>query len=96
MVAIARALLLQPQLLIMDEPSTGLAPKVVREIARVIARLREGGMSVLLVEQNAGLAAEATDRAYVIALGRVVHQIPQGGWQEVLGNERLLQAYLGA
>src|SRR4029434_2081671 len=65
MVAIARALLLRPDLLIMDEPSTGLAPKVVRDIVAVMARLRAGGMSILLVEQNVMLASQASERAYV-------------------------------
>jgi ABC-type branched-subunit amino acid transport system ATPase component len=95
MVAIARALLLHPALLIRDEPSTGLSPKVVRDIVGVIARLREGGMSLLLVEQNVALAAEVSDRAYVMALGRVVHQIRPGEWDGFRSNEALLRAYLG-
>ena len=78
MVAIARALLLQPDLLIMDEPSTGLAPKVVKDILLVIKALRARGMGLLLVEQNVGIAAEITDRAYVMALGRIVHEIGAG------------------
>ena len=95
MVAIARALLLHPELLIMDEPSTGLAPKVVRNIVQVMERLREGGMSILLVEQNVALAAETTERAYVMSLGQVVHQVGRGEWTEFLRDERLLRAYLG-
>jgi branched-chain amino acid transport system ATP-binding protein/nonpolar-amino-acid-transporting ATPase len=95
MVAIARALLLHPELLILDEPSTGLSPKVVRNIVGVMARLREGGMSILLVEQNVALAAESSDRAYVMALGRVVHEIKRGEWDGFRNNERLLKAYLG-
>ncbi len=95
MVAIARALLLHPELLIMDEPSTGLSPKVVRDIVGVMARLREGGMSLLLVEQNVALAAEVSDRAYVMALGRVVHEIRPGEWDDFRSNEALLRAYLG-
>ena len=95
MVAIARALLLHPELLIMDEPSTGLSPKVVRDIVGVMARLREGGMSLLLVEQNVALAAEVSDRAYVMALGRVVHEIKPGEWDGFRSNETLLRAYLG-
>jgi len=78
MVAIARALLLNPELLILDEPSTGLSPKVVRDIVGVMAALREGGMSILLVEQNVALAAETAERAYVMSLGRVVHEIERG------------------
>jgi ABC-type branched-subunit amino acid transport system ATPase component len=95
MVAIARALLLHPELLILDEPSTGLSPKVVRDIVGVMARLREGGMSILLVEQNVALAAESSDRAYVMALGRIVHEIKHGEWDGFRDNERLLKAYLG-
>jgi branched-chain amino acid transport system ATP-binding protein/nonpolar-amino-acid-transporting ATPase len=95
MVAIARALLLHPDLLIMDEPSTGLSPKVVRDIVGVMARLREGGMSLLLVEQNVALAAEVSDRAYVMALGRVVHEIKPGEWDGFRNNDALLRAYLG-
>jgi branched-chain amino acid transport system ATP-binding protein/nonpolar-amino-acid-transporting ATPase len=95
MVAIARALLLQPELLILDEPSTGLSPKVVRDIVAVMARLRAGGMSILLVEQNVALAAESSDRAYVMSLGRVVHEIKAGEWDGFRSNEALLKAYLG-
>ena len=96
MVAIARALLLQPDLLVMDEPSTGLAPKVVKDILRVLVRLRERGMGLLLIEQNAGIAAELTDRAYVMALGRIIHEIAAGEWKSFLADDRLVKAYLGA
>jgi ABC-type branched-subunit amino acid transport system ATPase component len=95
MVAIARALLLQPDLLIMDEPSTGLAPKVVKDILLVIKALRERGMGLLLIEQNVGIASEITDRAYVMAVGRIVHEIRPGEWQAFLKDERLVKAYLG-
>ena len=80
MVAIARALLLQPDLLIMDEPSTGLAPKVVKDILHVIKDLRGRGIALLLVEQNVGIAADITDRAYVLTLGRIAHEIEIGDW----------------
>ncbi|MDP1854413.1 MAG: ABC transporter ATP-binding protein [Candidatus Omnitrophota bacterium] len=95
MVAIARALLLQPDLLIMDEPSTGLAPKVVKDILLVIKALRERGMGLLLIEQNVGIASEITNRAYVMALGSIVHEIGVGEWQSFLKDERLVKAYLG-
>jgi ABC-type branched-subunit amino acid transport system ATPase component len=95
MVCIARALLLHPELLIMDEPSTGLSPKVVRDIVAVMAHLREGGMSILLVEQNVALAAETSERAYVMSLGRVVHEVRCGEWDAFRSDERLLRAYLG-
>lgn len=96
MVAIARALLLQPELLILDEPSTGLSPKVVREIVGALATLRSGGMSILLVEQNVALAVETADRAYVMALGAIVRELDAAAWKSVLGDETLLQAYLGS
>ena len=96
MVAIARALLLQPDLLIMDEPSTGLAPKVVKDILHVIKELRGRGMALLLVEQNVGIAADITDRAYVLTLGRIEHEIAVGAWQSFLKDERLVKAYLGS
>jgi len=96
MVAIARALLLQPDLLIMDEPSTGLAPKVVKDILQIIGKLRERGMGLLLIEQNVGIAAEITERAYVMALGRIVHQIGKGEWQAFLSDDRIVKAYLGS
>ncbi len=94
MVAIARALLLQPELLILDEPSTGLAPKVVKDIVAVIGALRSRGMSIVLVEQNAALAATTTDRAYVMSLGRVVHEVAPGQWSQFLGDEKLTRSYL--
>ncbi|MGA8321514.1 MAG: ABC transporter ATP-binding protein [Xanthobacteraceae bacterium] len=96
MVAIARALLLQPDLLIMDEPSTGLAPKVVKDILHIIRKLRERGMGLLLIEQNVGIAAEITERAYVMALGRIVHQIGLGEWRAFLDDDRIVKAYLGS
>jgi ABC-type branched-subunit amino acid transport system ATPase component len=96
MVAIARALLLQPDLLIMDEPSTGLAPKVVKDILLIIANLRARGMGLLLVEQNVGIAAEISERAYVMSLGRIVHEIAKGEWQAFLADDRIAKAYLGS
>ena len=95
MIAIGRALLLQPDLLIMDEPSTGLAPKVVKDILQVIAQLRQRGMGLLLIEQNVGIAAEITERAYVMSLGRVVHEVGKGEWQSFLKDDRIVKAYLG-
>lgn len=95
MVALARALLLQPRLLILDEPSTGLAPLMVKQIMNTVAALRARGMGILLVEQNVALAAEVADRGYVLSVGRVVHEVGKGEWPSLLKDERLLKAYLG-
>ena len=95
MVAIARALLMQPDLLIMDEPSAGLAPLIVRNILLVIRGLRERGISLLLVEQNVALVSEIADRGYVIALGRMVHEVRAGEWRGFLSDKALVKAYLG-
>jgi ABC-type branched-subunit amino acid transport system ATPase component len=95
MVALARALLLQPRLLILDEPSTGLAPLVVKQIMQTIAALRAHGMGILLVEQNVALAAQVADRGYVLSVGRVVHEVGPGEWPGFLADDRLVKAYLG-
>jgi len=95
MVALGRALLLQPQLLILDEPSTGLSPLVVRQIMGTIGTLRARGMGILLVEQNVALAAEVADRGYVLSVGRVVHEVHKGEWPGFLADDRLVNAYLG-
>jgi branched-chain amino acid transport system ATP-binding protein len=76
MLAIARALLLNPRLLLLDEPSQGLAPLLVREMFGVISRMRREGISILLVEQNVRMAVEIADRAYVLDDGRVVYEGP--------------------
>ncbi|GGC61552.1 ABC transporter ATP-binding protein [Chelatococcus reniformis] len=96
MVAIARALLLQPDLLVLDEPSTGLAPKIVKGLVDVIARIRRQGVGILLVEQNVALATEAADRAYVMSLGRVTRAIPPEQWRGAQGDGEIAKAYLGA
>lgn len=94
-VAIGRALLLQPDIMLMDEPSTGLAPKVVKDILDVLGRLRADGMSIILVEQNIAIASSATSRAYVMATGRVAHEIGDGDWPRFMADEKLVSAYLG-
>lgn len=94
MVAIARALLLQPDVLIMDELTTGLAPKIVKEILAVLAQLRARGMGILLVEQSVAIAAEMTDRTYVMSVGRVVQEITRAQWPEILKDDSLMKAYL--
>lgn len=94
-VAISRALLQQPDIVVMDEPSTGLAPKVVKDILDVLGRLRADGMSIILVEQNIAIASSATGRAYVMATGKVAHEIPEGQWPRFMADEKLVRAYLG-
>jgi branched-chain amino acid transport system ATP-binding protein len=92
MLAMGRALMTDPRLLMMDEPSMGLAPLVVRDIFRAVARLREEGRTVLLVEQNARAALRVADRGYVIETGRLVLE----GESDFLLNDREVQrAYLG-
>jgi branched-chain amino acid transport system ATP-binding protein len=76
MVAIARALLGAPGLILFDEPSQGLAPKLVQDVLAAIARLRAEGVSVLVVEQNARAVLDVTDRVYVLEKGRIVHEGP--------------------
>jgi branched-chain amino acid transport system ATP-binding protein len=93
MLAIGRALLSAPKVLLLDEPSMGLAPLVIREILSLVARLRaERGMTVLLVEQNVRAALSVSDRAYVLETGRVVLE---GTPEELLQNRDVRRAYLG-
>jgi len=92
MLAIARALMARPKLLLLDEPSLGLAPVVVRDIFRTIRRLKNEGLTVLLVEQNARLALEISDRGYVLETGRIVLEGPT---DELSGNREVQRAYLG-
>ena len=73
MLAIGRALMSNPELLLLDEPTEGLAPLLVREVGRVIAELKRGGLSILLVEQNLGLAISVADRVHVLSRGQIVH-----------------------
>jgi branched-chain amino acid transport system ATP-binding protein len=92
MLAIGRAWMSRPKLLLMDEPSLGLAPLLVKEIFRVSAELRERGMTILLVEQNARAALDLADRAYVMESGQVVLE---GAADELACDERVQTAYLG-
>ncbi len=92
MLAMGRALMAAPVLVMMDEPSTGLAPLIVREIFAIIAQLREEGKTVLLIEQNARAALEIADRGYVLETGKI---IVQGKARELLANNDVQRAYLG-
>ena len=92
MLAIARALMTNPELLLMDEPTEGLAPLLVREVGRVIESLKAQGLSILLVEQNLPLALRVADHVHVLSRGRVVHSsAPDSLWR----NEDIKSRYLG-
>jgi branched-chain amino acid transport system ATP-binding protein len=92
MLALGRALMGRPRLLMLDEPSLGLAPLIVRDIFRIISQLRSQGVSILLVEQNARAALRVADRAYVLELGRVAMSGPAA---QLAGDPRIVEAYLG-
>jgi branched-chain amino acid transport system ATP-binding protein len=92
MLAIARALMARPKLLLIDEPSLGLAPVIVEQIFEILGTLRGGGVSIVLVEQNAALALEFADRAYVLAHGRLCYAGPAAGADTLAAVQR---AYLG-
>jgi branched-chain amino acid transport system ATP-binding protein len=92
MLALGRALMSQPTLLMLDEPSLGLAPIVVREIFVIIAALRDAGVSILLVEQNARAALQTADVGYVLETGELVHHGPA---KELIHDPRLITTYLG-
>jgi branched-chain amino acid transport system ATP-binding protein len=92
MLAIGRALMAEPRLLMLDEPSLGLAPLIVREVLEMVASLRKLGVSVLLVEQNARAALQVADRAYVLEMGAVALS---GTAQALLHDRRIIDTYLG-
>jgi len=93
MLAVARALMSRPKLLMMDEPSLGLAPMIVRDIFDIIKRINDGGVTILLIEQNANMALKIADRAYVLESGEVTME---GTGEELLKDEKVISAYLGA
>ena len=92
MLAIGRALMAKPRLLMLDEPSLGLAPLIVREVLQTVARLREAGVSVLLIEQNARAALQIADRAYVLEMGSIALHGPA---EDLLHDRRIVETYLG-
>ncbi|MEO6779611.1 MAG: ABC transporter ATP-binding protein [Bradyrhizobium sp.] len=92
MLAMGRALMARPTLLMLDEPSLGLAPRIVRDVFHILTDLRKSGVSILLVEQNARAALEVADYAYVMELGAIT---TQGSPDEIARNPRLVESYLG-
>ena len=92
MLAVGRAVMTRPKLIMMDEPSLGLAPLVVKDIFKIIQTLKETGMTVLLIEQNANAALHACDYAYVMETGRIT---TSGTGDELLASETIQEAYLG-
>jgi branched-chain amino acid transport system ATP-binding protein len=92
MLAIGRAMMAKPELLMLDEPSLGLAPRIVKEILHIVSELRTAGISVLLVEQNARAALQTADYGYVLELGKVTMQ---GESAKLAGDPQVIQAYLG-
>lgn len=92
MLAVGRALMSRPKLLMLDEPSLGLAPRIVREIFLIIARLRRSGVSILLVEQNARAALQVADYGYVLETGEIILEGPAA---DLSDNPRVIESYLG-
>jgi branched-chain amino acid transport system ATP-binding protein len=92
MLAIGRALMTNPELLLLDEPTEGLAPLLVREVGRVIGELKREGLSILLVEQNLPLALSVADRMHILSRGQIVHTCRP---EELLANEEVKSRYLG-
>lgn len=92
MLAVGRALMAKPRLLMLDEPSLGLAPRIVREIFHIIARLRETGVAILLVEQNARAALQVADYGYVLETGEIALHGPA---RDLADNPRVIESYLG-
>ena len=92
MLAVGRALMSKPKLIMMDEPSLGLAPLVVKSIFEIIKEINKEGITVLLIEQNANMALQAADTAYVLETGRITMT---GSGNELLADERVKEAYLG-
>jgi len=92
MLAVARALMAGPQLLLMDEPSMGLSPVLVEEVSNIIKDIHKTGIGIILVEQNARMALELANKAYILAVGSI---ILEGNAKELANDERVKKAYLG-
>lgn len=92
MLAVARALMGNPKLLLLDEPSLGLAPLIVKDLFNLISKIRDMGITVLLVEQNARMALAISDRGYVLETGKIVLQ---GKGRELMNDPKIINAYLG-
>ena len=92
MLAMGRALMSRPKLILLDEPSMGLAPLLVQEIFNIIKEINDSGTTVLLVEQNANMALKVAHHAYVLETGRIKME---GSGRELLENEEIKEAYLG-
>ncbi len=92
MLAIGRALMAGPSLLLLDEPSLGLSPLLVREVARIIRNINRGGVSIILIEQNARMAFKLAQRAYILEVGNI---ILHGDAKDLSNDERVKKAYLG-
>lgn len=93
MLAVGRALMSRPKVLMLDEPSLGLAPQIVKEVFRTVARLRDAGVSILLIEQNARAALEVADYAYVLETGEIALEGPA---VQLASDQRVIETYLGA
>ena len=92
MLAVARALMSRPKLMMMDEPSLGLAPLIVRDIFQIIKEINKQGVTILLIEQNANMALHTADKGYVMETGEI---ILEGPGKELLENPVIQEAYLG-
>jgi branched-chain amino acid transport system ATP-binding protein len=92
MLAVGRALMSRARLLLLDEPSMGMSPKLVQEIFAIIQEINQLGTTILLVEQNANMALRIASHAYVLETGRITHA---GSGRELLGDPRVKEAYLG-